>query len=278
MLGGAAHLVPFRGSDTIAGVWMANKYYHIDMAGFSIPAAEHSTMTMWGKDNEKEAFRNMIRQYGEEPIFACVSDSYDIYNAVEHVWGEELKQEVLNMKAKLVVRPDSGDPVKVVTKLCQILDEKFGHTINSKGFKVINKVAIIQGDGVDQMVVGNVLEAVIAQGYSASNIAFGSGGALLQKFHRDTCKFAFKCSWAMVDGKSVEVYKEPKEDTTKVSKRGRLDLIRDPATGEPTTVRLEDGQEAHPDSLMVTVYEDGRFSPDATMDEIRRRADECFHS
>ena len=114
MLGGAAHLVNFMGSDTIAGIVMANNYYAAGMAGFSIPAAEHSTMTMWGKEHEADAYSNMLDIYKDQPIFACVSDSYDIFNAASKIWGEQLHAKVMEYKGTLVIRPDSGDPVKVV--------------------------------------------------------------------------------------------------------------------------------------------------------------------
>ncbi|MDA4133346.1 MAG: nicotinamide phosphoribosyltransferase domain-containing protein, partial [Thaumarchaeota archaeon] len=88
-LGGAAHLVSFKGSDTIEGVRFANHYYVHEMAAFSIPAAEHSTMSMWGRDHEEDAYANFVEQYlirRKCPIAACVSDTWDIYNAVENLW------------------------------------------------------------------------------------------------------------------------------------------------------------------------------------------------
>jgi nicotinamide phosphoribosyltransferase len=87
-LGASAHLLSFSGTDTIAGIELAAKYYNKEMAGFSIPATEHSTITSWGKDNEVDAMRNMLTAYPNSPIVACVSDSYDIWNAVNNIWGD----------------------------------------------------------------------------------------------------------------------------------------------------------------------------------------------
>lgn len=233
-IGGAAHLVNFMGSDTIEGIYTANKYYNIDMAGFSIPAAEHSTITSWGKENEVEAYRNMIKQYGKkDAIFAVVSDSYDIFNACEKLWGDALKQEVIDSKATLVIRPDSGDPEAVVHKCIEILGEKFGYIVNTKGYKVLNNVRLIQGDGVNPISIANILGRLAIYGWSADNIAFGMGGALLQGVNRDNFGFAMKCCALRVNGVWQDVKKDPITDTGKRSKAGRLSLYQKGHGGLP---------------------------------------------
>jgi nicotinamide phosphoribosyltransferase len=269
MIGGAAHLINFMGSDTIAGIYMANKYYYSDMAAFSIPASEHSTMTMWGKENEAKAYANMLEQYKDQPIFACVSDSYDIFNAARSIWGGELKEKVIMYDGTVVVRPDSGDPATVVLKLLQELEGAFGVVHNKKGYKIINhNVRVIQGDGVNEDSIKKILEIITspAHRYSATNIAFGMGGALLQQFNRDTQKFAFKCSWAKVDGKEIDVYKDPVTDTVKKSKRGRLDLNRE--EGVVNTCRESEVT----NSLLELVYENGVITKVVTLDSVRARA------
>jgi len=151
-IGGAAHLVNFMGSDTVEGVRAMNTYYNGGkMSAFSIPAAEHSTITSWGRDKEVDAYRNMLKQYAKPgALLACVSDSYDIYNAVDNIWGKQLKDEVIASGAILVVRPDSGDPVTVVLKCVELLGSNFGFTTNKKGYKVLNYVRVIQGDGINR--------------------------------------------------------------------------------------------------------------------------------
>jgi nicotinamide phosphoribosyltransferase len=224
-IGGAAHLINFMGSDTISGILFAREYYNAGIAGFSIPAAEHSTITSWGRENEVEAYRNMLKQFGKPgALVAVVSDSYHVFNAAENLWGGELRQEVIDSGATVVIRPDSGDPIAVNNQLVQILDKKFGHTVNSKGFKVLNNVRLIQGDGVNELTIRGILGSFMALGYSADNIAFGMGGALLQQLDRDTQKFAMKCSSAQINGTWIDVQKDPITDSGKKSKAGRVTL------------------------------------------------------
>jgi nicotinamide phosphoribosyltransferase len=178
---------------------------------------------------------------------------------------------VIDSGARIVIRPDSGEPVEVVSKVAQILADKFGYETNSKGYKVLNNVRIIQGDGVNQESVNKILQRLKDEGMSASNIAFGIGGSLLQKVNRDTMKFAYKCSAIVVDCSLREVYKQPVTDAQKISKRGRLDLIKS-ATGFDT-VKIESlAQVAKDDSAMRTVFENGELLVDDTLDAIRERA------
>lgn len=272
-IGGAAHLVNFMGTDTMAALLLHRDFYHAPMAGFSIPAAEHSTVTSWGRENEAEAYRNMLRQFAKpKSLVAVVSDSWNIYNAVEKIWGEKLKQEVVDSGATVVIRPDSGEPVEVVSRVAQILGEKFGFETNSKGYKVLKNVRIIQGDGVNQDSIKAILRRLKSEGFSASNIAFGIGGSLLQKINRDTMKFAYKCSAIVTDGKLIDVYKQPITDSGKDSKRGRLDLIRG-ANGDYKTVKLDDPETISAEnSQMRVVFENGEVLVDDSLDEIRRRA------
>ena len=275
-IGGAAHLVNFLGTDTMAALLLHREFYHASMAGFSIPAAEHSTVTAWGRDAEVESYRNLLRNFAKPgALLAVVSDSWNIYNAVEHLWGEQLRQEVIDSGARIVIRPDSGDPVEVVSRVAALLGEKFGCQTNSKGFKVLNNVRIIQGDGVSQDSVNNILAKLKSDGMSASNIAFGIGGSLLQKVNRDTMRFAYKCSAIVVDGRLREVYKEPVTDKKKFSKRGRLDLIK--IGDEYQTVKMDSVEmSSMPNSALETVFEDGRVMVDDTLDAIRLRASTPF--
>ena len=224
-IGGAAHLVNFMGTDTISGVLFAREYYGAGIAGFSIPAAEHSTITSWGRAGEVKAYSNMVSQFGKQgALLAVVSDSYDIYEACR-MWGTELKQQVVESGATVVIRPDSGDPVEVLPKMMRILGECFGYTTNAKGYKVLNNVRLLWGDGINQLSVRSILGVVVdLNGWSADNLAFGMGGALLQQLDRDTQKFAMKCSSAQVNGEWVDVFKDPITDSGKVSKKGRVTL------------------------------------------------------
>jgi nicotinamide phosphoribosyltransferase len=214
----------------------------------------------------------MLKHYAKEgKILACVSDSYDIYEACKK-WGTELKQEVIDSKAVVVIRPDSGDPVQVVNDCLGILDKYFGHTVNAKGFRILNNVRIIQGDGIDHAMIRAILTLMHLKGYSADNVAFGQGGALLQQVNRDTSEFAMKCSAAMIKGKWVEVYKDPITSSMKKSKKGRLMLTIDNKSGKFVTRPLE-FREALEDQLK-TRYMDGHLYNQTTFAQVRAKAKE----
>ncbi|MDR3182725.1 MAG: nicotinate phosphoribosyltransferase [Planctomycetaceae bacterium] len=269
-IGGAAHLASFRGTDTLAGLLFARKYYNEPMAGFSIPAAEHSTITSWGQEHELDAMRNMLEKFPSGTV-AVVSDSFNIFDACSNLWGEQLKDEILKRNGTLVIRPDSGDPIQVLVKgqpnVFDILSEKFGCTVNKKGFRVLNdKVRVIQGDGIDFEMLDSILYALQQKGYSADNIAFGSGGALLQKLNRDTLKFAFKCSAVDVDGVAREVYKNPVTDKGKQSKRGRLHLVN--VEGVYRTKRIEESNAS--DDCLAEVFRNGEILREYSFAEVRR--------
>jgi len=282
MIGGAAHLINFMGSDTIVGVLCANDYYNIPMSGFSIPASEHSSITSWGKKNEAAAYRNMIKQFAKPGnVVACVSDSYDLFNACAKLWGEELKEEVIGSGCTMVIRPDSGDPATVVLKTAQILAEKFDYTINSKGYKVLKHVRIIQGDGINENSIQKILDTLLEAGFSASNIGFGMGGGLLQQLDRDTLKFAMKCShiFRTENGEtfSVDVFKDPVTDHSKSSKAGRLDVVDEGDFGNHgpehlyRTVKLDDAQICLPNTAAQDVYLNGDLLVDDKFETVRSR-------
>jgi nicotinamide phosphoribosyltransferase len=273
-IGSAAHLVNFMGTDTITGVLFAREYYGAGIAGFSIPAAEHSTITSWGRDGEVDAYRNMLTQFARPgSVLAVVSDSYDIYNAASKLWGGELRQQVIDSGATVVIRPDSGDPVEVNRKLIEILGSKFGYTKNAKGFKVLNNVRLIQGDGINELTVRSILGAFMAMGWSADNIAFGMGGALLQIVDRDTQKFAMKCSAAEVNGKWIDVVKDPVTDSGKKSKAGRITLWTN-GTGEYVSSVDEPKQWADRGwtKALVPVFWDGKLEKEYSFEEVRANA------
>jgi nicotinic acid phosphoribosyltransferase len=265
-IGAGAHLVSFQGTDTLPGIMFARRYYHEQMAGFSIPAAEHSTITSWGREHEADAFRNMLEKF-PTGLVAVVSDSYDIFHACEQLWGRELRDLVLQREGTLIVRPDSGYPPEIVVRVLEILGRVFGFTVNAKGFRVLNPhVRVIQGDGIDYAMLGLVLEAMETAGWSADNIAFGSGGGLLQKLDRDMQKCAIKCSAIDRDGVWHDVHKDPITDPGKRSKAGRLMRVND---GSYHTVRV--GESDLP-NLLEPVFRNGEVLRDQTFADIRRRA------
>ncbi len=265
-LGGAAHLVNFRGTDTIPGIALAMDYYGSDVCGDSIPAYEHSTVTSWGRDGEVDCYRNALKQY--PGMAAVVSDSYDIDHAIGEIWGRELKDEVMRREAPLIIRPDSGNPVEVaVQDADRLMRERFGSTVNEKGYHVLPpQVRGIQGDGCNLQSIERILRYLKMSGSSADNWAFGMGGALLQKVNRDTQRFAFKCSWAQVDGEGRDVWKDPKTDPSKASKKGRLGL-RQTSSGWKTVPQGSPGVE-----MLEDVFVDGELVREQDFDSIRANA------
>ncbi|MFN3987545.1 MAG: nicotinate phosphoribosyltransferase [Rhodocyclaceae bacterium] len=282
---GVAHLVSFLGTDTVAALEAATRYYRQQTpAGFSIPAAEHSTMTSWGRDGELAAYRNMLDRFARPgAVLAVVSDSYDIYTAVDALWGGALREQVVASGATVVVRPDSGDPVEVVLEVARRLEAAYGSRLTSKGYKLLQHVRIIQGDGVNLDTIERVLAALQAAGFAADNVAFGMGGALHQAVNRDTCKFAMKCSAVRVGGEWRDIFKAPVTDPGKRSKSGRLGVLRSRDGGAFRTVVLPNdgatgwhdrGTEAGNDweDALRTVWDNGRLEVDDSLGVIRARA------
>lgn len=289
VLGGMAHLVNFWGSDTVEGILGAYAYYNADITSVdappvarTIPASEHSTVTSWGRFNEVEAYRNMVKQFSfAGSIYACVSDSYNIYEAVRELWGNQLKDLVIDSGGTLVVRPDSGDPMTVPIEIMDILAECFGYTVNSKGYKVLAKrpdgspiVKVIQGDGLNEHTLQVLVDNIIAAGYSLENIAFGMGGGLLQAWNRDTLKYAMKASAIRIaDGEWVGFSKDPVGDHGKKSKEGRLALVHQCGLGSCGYRTLPEEIVKPEDNLLKLVYLNGELFNHSIFEEVRQRSE-----
>jgi len=270
-IGGAAHLVNFMGSDTIEGIRAANYYYKEPMAAFSVPATEHSIECAFGSDplEEKAYISHVLNIYAKPgSIVSIVIDGYDVYRAAEMLCTE-FKDIIIASGAKVVFRPDSGDMMEVVPRILNLQAAAFGYTMTAKGYKKINNVGLLQGDGVDHMSIKSLLGKILAMGYSADNIVFGSGGALLQKVNRDTFKFAQKASAVLKNGTWVGIAKNPITDPGKQSMAGVLTLVRSKMTGEYISV-----EHFNPDEYMEvleTVYAYGKQYNVPTLAEIRAR-------
>lgn len=270
-LGGMAHLVNFAGTDTMEAVEAAGSWYGAEMAGFSIPAAEHSTMTSWGAEREEQAYANMLDQFAEPgKLVAVVSDSYDIDNAVNAIWCGSLKERVLNSGATVVVRPDSGDPVETPLRVLETLWAHYGGATNDKGARVLNPaIRVIQGDGMTLASIQRLIDALVEKKWSVDNIAMGMGGGLLQQLNRDTMRFAMKANaMKTADGHWLDVSKNPASDPGKASKAGRQAVVE--KNGRLQAARLDNVDPAA--DLLKPVYRDGRLLTDWSFDEVRARA------
>lgn len=285
-IGGMAHLVNFMGTDTIKGIIYANNYYNSGICGFSVPASEHSVACSFGKYLEDEYFLNMLKTY-PSGVVSIVSDTYDVFNFV-NTMSNNFKQAILERNGCVVFRPDSGDPIIVLSELIDILWNCFGGTIENE-FKLLDShVRLIQGDGIDRKTLLNIMKMLIGKGYSIDNIVFGSGGGLLQKFDRDTNKFAIKASYgerisnedmSSQGGSYIgEVYgfsisKDPITSKGKRSKAGILKLIRTTDDGSFKTISSADMTKKMFDSYedeLELVYENGEILRFQNFDEIRK--------
>jgi nicotinamide phosphoribosyltransferase len=267
--GGTPHLVNSKGTDTMSAAIYAKRVYGTKepVAGYSIPALEHSSVIPH-KDQET-AFLRFIEKHPEHKLLSAISDTIDIYDCVENIWCGSMLDVVKASGKTIVIRPDSGKAPVIMPELLHIMDRKLGCTVNGKGYKVLPPYyRFIWGDGnKTEDDIREMLMAIKQHGFSATNIVSGMGGGLLQMVDRDTQMFKFMISAMTIDGKWYEVKKEPKTDKHKVSRAGRLDLIKH--EGDYTTVNLTPEQTFHPSTELHTIFEDGNIGKTWDLDEIR---------
>lgn len=264
--GSAAHLLSFKGSDNVGGIFLTKKYYNSGMTGFSIIATEHANVCSYGKGNEEQFFSDYFDKFPKGMI-AGVSDTYNIFDLVENVFCGTLKEKILSRDGVFVCRPDSGDPLEIIPWILDKFYNAFGGRINEKGYKVINdKVRVIQGDGMDANTIDELYSKIEGLGWSADNLTVGSGGGLLVKgIDRDVQKFAIKASAARINGEWTELKKEPITDSGKKSKGGKFKLIKENETY--ITVPITDVRKDE----LVEVYRDGDLLVDYKFEDIREK-------
>lgn len=284
-VGGSAHLVNFRGSDTVVASKLIRDIYNTEtIFGLSIPATEHSIMTLKGEDGELEMMKRVLTKF-PTGLVACVSDSFNIFRAVSEYWGTELIEMILARPSEpgnqLIIRPDSGHVINTLREIFRLLFEKFGYTTNSKGYKILpSQVRVIQGDGVNLESIKEIYKMLEDEKISPENLALGMGGKLLQAdIDRDTQNFATKACSAIVDGKEVDIIKSPTEmdvdgnitKSFKQSKKGKLKLVKNNDGTYRTVTSLESDFDTVKDEL-VEVFRMGNILVEYTFEEIRERA------
>jgi nicotinamide phosphoribosyltransferase len=271
-IGGAAHLVSFNGTDTLAALQFAQKVYHAELStlGFSVPATEHSIMTSLGQIGERPLVRDLLKKY-PTGILSLVGDSYDIHRFTSML-GVDFKDEIMARDGKVVVRPDSGDPVLQVPVILEQLWDAFGGEHTDRSYRRLDPhVGVLWGDGLDgPEEIERIVDAVMEANFSPANLVFGMGGGLLQKINRDTERFAFKCSAQKRSGVWIPIQKDPL-DKSKASKPGRLALVKSPVHGELGTIP-EGTERADTPDLLETVFENGRPFRRQSFDDVRERA------
>ena len=245
---GAGHLMSFFGTDTISAIDYLENYYPHNFAegvdtfiGGSVPATEHSVMCMGGKDDELETFRRLITKVYPKGIVSIVSDTWDFWKVVTQ-YAKALAPEILAREGKVVFRPDSGDPVKIIAGdpdapvgspenkgVVSCLWDIFGGTMNSSSYRELNsKVGTIYGDSITLDRSNRILHALYQKGYASSNTVFGIGSFTYQHVTRDTFGSAIKGTYGVVNGKGRALSKSPKTDSgTKKSAEGllRVELV-----------------------------------------------------
>jgi len=283
---GLGHLTSFLGTDSLPTIYGARKYYRANgfVAG-SVPATEHSVMCAGGKEDEIETFRRLLNTY-PTGILSVVSDTWDLWKVcTEHV--VTLKEEILARDGKLVIRPDSGDPVDILcgiklgeekgTELMpelkgviELLWDVFGGTINEQGYKVLDPhIGAIYGDSITIDRADEICRRLDSKGFASTNVVLGIGSFTYQYNTRDTFGFAMKATYVEVNGVGREIFKDPiTDDGTKKSATGLLSVhnhdgeyvLIDRCTWEGESV-----------SSLQTIYKDGEFYNTTTLAEIREK-------
>jgi nicotinamide phosphoribosyltransferase len=277
-IGGAAHLVNFYGTDTIPGIEHIYNYYDCsDMPGFSVNATEHSIMTSKMEDGQINVIESLLDEF-KKGILSMVIDSYDQYKVTEMLTTKPLLDKVKNRNGKVVLRPDSGEPIEVITRMFNTIERNLGSdiTTNSKGYKVLPPyIGIIYGDGLNPNKIEELLKKTKELGWAADNLVFGMGGGLLQKVDRDTCRFAWKCCALEENGIWHDVYKDPCDgkgtSESKASLKGRQKVVK--IEGVYNAVREDDPEYAHLEDEMKLVYLNGNVIKTYTFDEVRANAE-----
>ena len=275
-MSGAAHLLSFKGTDSISSIDFLNEYYPSlfeDMIGGSVPATEHSVMCAGMQETESETYKKLLTEVYPSGIVSVVSDTWDYWKVLTETLPE-LKDIIMNRDGKLVIRPDSGDPVKIVCGdpeaeegspefkgTIQILHEVFGGTKNSKGYIDLDPhIGCIYGDSITHERCEAICEGLKKKGFSSTNIVFGIGSYTYQYVTRDTFGFAMKATYCEVNGVGRNLFKDPKTKGNAVKKSAKglikVEEYTSIKTGE-TVVSARDEQRWEDENagLLETVYE-----------------------
>jgi len=269
--GGMSHLFIFDGSDTMIANRYLNHFYHKKGKLKTVWATEHSVATAYGSDiGEFKYLLNQLNRTNPNSIFSIVIDSYDSDGFIDNVVGsDEIKEVIIKRPGRVVFRPDSGDAKTNILNLLTKLENIFGSTVNSKGYKVINhNVGLLQGDGMNRKTILELYECIVANGWSTDNLVVGSGGGLLQEgMTRDKLRFAIKGCFMNINGVSCNMVKNPKTDPSKASKAGL------PIVNKDFTVKTVNSMEEflNTENLLRPLWRNGEFLVDETFEEIIKK-------
>jgi nicotinamide phosphoribosyltransferase len=281
----AGHLLSFSGTDTIPSIEFLEDYYNAnsdaELIGGSVAATEHSVMCMGTTEGEYETFKRLICEIYPKGIVSIVSDTWDLWKVLTD-YLPRLKQEIISREGKVVVRPDSGDPVDIICGnpkgkteqekkgVIELLWDVFGGSTNAKGYKeLIPQIGAIYGDSITVERATNICERLKAKGFASTNVVLGIGSFTYQYNTRDTFGFAMKATYGEVNGEGREIFKDPiTDDGTKKSAKGLM------------KIELENGKYKLIDQVtwaqeqqgeLKEVFRDGKLLIDQNLIEIRKQ-------
>ena len=291
VMSGAGHLLSFAGTDTIPAIDFLEAFYNADcekeLIGGSVAATEHSVMFMGTQDGEINTFERLITQVYPAGIVSIVSDTWDFWQVITE-FLPALKDKVLARNGKVVIRPDSGDPVKIIVGdedapagsparkgAIECMWETFGGTITDQGYKLLDgHIGLIYGDSITTERQLAILEGLKQKGFASYNVVLGIGSYTYEYVTRDTFGFAMKATYGEVNGVGRDIFKDPKtDDGTKKSAKGLMQVFRNTLTGR---LELKDQctWEEEAQGELKTVFKDGKLLADLTLADIRGRIQE----
>lgn len=286
---GAGHLLSFVGSDTIPAIDYLEYYYGADsgseLIGCSVPATEHSVMCMGGIDDEIGTFEDLIFEVYPKGIISVVSDTWDFWKVLTE-YLPKLKEGIMKRDGKVVIRPDSGDPVDIICGAkydgvtigspeykgaIQVLWDVFGGTINSKGYMQLDEhIGLIYGDAITLDRCREICQKLESQGFASTNVVFGIGSFTYQYNTRDTFGFAMKATYGVVDGKPMNIFKDPKtDDGLKKSAKGLLCVLKDDSGNYVLHDEVNETEENCQANELKTVFNNGSSFNLQSLDQIR---------
>lgn len=288
MSGGAGHLLSFVGTDNIPAIYFLEQYYSADIeqeiVGTSIPATEHSVMCAGGNDtgDELETYRRLITEIYPNGFISIVSDTWDLWNTITDILPS-LKKDIMKRAGKVVIRPDSGDPVKIMCGdttsfevrrykgVVQLLWEIFGGEVNAQGYKVLDPhIGCIYGDAITPERCSEICLLLAQKGFASTNVVYGIGSYTYQYNTRDTFGFAIKSTMCEINGNSKPIYKDPiTDDGIKKSQTGVVVVTKD-SSGD---LICKDGLSFHHNELdeLKYIFRDGVLLVDEVLSAIRER-------
>ena len=295
ILSGMGHLLSFTGTDTIPAIYQLEDSYKAEgLIGASVPATEHSVMCMGTKKSEIETFTRLLEAY-PNGILSVVSDTWDLWKVCTE-YLPLIKDKILARDGKLVIRPDSGDPVDIICGtnyhdanaedtpigkgVIELLWDIFGGTVNEQGYKVLDShIGAIYGDSITLERAEQICKRLKAKGFASTNIVLGIGSYTYQYNTRDTFGFAMKATYGEIRStdkdsefygitEAREIFKDPiTDDGTKRSKKGLLFVQKNPI-GEYEVID-QVNWETEGKGELQTIFKDSVLTKTTTLEEIR---------